>query len=57
MNRLTGTILTLGLLTAVGVPVAVLTFRWWEWRLLWWLDRRRRAREAQSRQTAARGTR
>jgi hypothetical protein len=57
MNLLTCTILALGLLTAAGAPLAIITFRWWEWRVLCWLDRRRNARKAQSYQTSARGTR
>lgn len=49
MTGLSLCLLSLGALVVVLVPVAVVTFPVWEWRILCWLDRRRRAREARPR--------
>ena len=44
MATLTKFLLGLGLLTAIAVPLAAATFPAWEWRILCWLDKRRRNR-------------
>jgi hypothetical protein len=46
-----------GLLVVIVVPVAVATFPLWEWRILCWLDKRRKRREAQPPRMAVRGLR
>jgi hypothetical protein len=50
-------LLALGLLTSVGAPMAVLTFRWWEPSLHRWLDRRRREQESLSHRRGIRRSR
>lgn len=54
MTALYQALLDLGLLTAIVTPIAVGTFPAWEWRVLYWLDRRRREREARSYRRALR---
>ncbi len=44
MATLSKFLLGLGLLTAIAVPLAAATFPAWEWRILCWLDKRRRNR-------------
>jgi hypothetical protein len=56
MTALYQALLGLGLLTAIVTPIAVATFPAWEWRVLCWLDRRRRNREARGHRTAIRRT-
>lgn len=56
MTALYQALLGLGLLTAIVTPIAVATFPAWEWRVLCWLDRRRRDREARGHRTAIRRT-
>lgn len=47
-------LLGLGLLTAILLPLAIFTLPIWEWRVLCWLDRRRRTRETRSYRSALR---
>jgi hypothetical protein len=47
-------LLGLGLMTAILLPLAALTAHRWEPALLRWLERRRRAREAHTYRTALR---
>ena len=56
MTALYQALLGLGLLTAIVTPIAMATFPTWEWRVLCWLDRRRRNRETRGHRTAIRRT-